>query len=206
MDINKAIETVNNSNKDVARKTILLFESHGFNDKSQDITLLFSQFIEDPDKFTDKQHMPKIWGSDSSYAQGFDALKHFIEFNQVKQHLITSMGEESYATLNDKLYDLKKKYQRLARNKPKVECTIPTEPAKDLALDSSDTSQQSSSEEEDDAITWTPEHINALIIQNDCALKFIWDLANSEQDPFKKTILLNLHRSIKAIGPMFKPT
>lgn len=47
--------------------------------------------------------------------------------------------------------------------------------------------------------------INALIIQNDCAIKFIWDMANSEQDPFKKTILQNLHRSIKAIGPQFKP-
>lgn len=218
MDIKTALAL---ADKDAGKKIQLVLESHGYSDHTQDVKLMFADFIMDANLFTQKENMPKVWKSDSSLAQGFDALRLFIEIQEIKTHLIESFGQSKYDTLHSNIYDLKKKHQRMAKNKIKPDNHIVTEPVQQVDNTQNEVVQAPNQEEPEDSdtntdstddesisteseVTWSQEDINAIIVQNDCALKFIWDLAVSEQDPFKKITLQNLHRSIKAIGPLYK--
>lgn len=208
MDIKTALSL---ANKDVNKKVQLVLDSHGYKDHSVDVKDIFAEFIKNAETFTLKENMPNVWKSDSSLAQGFDALRLFIEVPQIKTHLIASFEQGEYDMLHTKIYDLKKKHQRLAKNRTKS--VAEEDGSEEVVVGQQESvSQQEEKDDvtEDESVitecefTWSAEDINAIILQNDCAMKFIWDLAASEQDPFKKIILQNLHRSIKAIGPLYK--
>ena len=224
MDIKTALSLIPDTDKDLKRRIQLILNSHGLKDHSQDIQGLIGAFIQDATKFASKEAMPQEWKSYSAYAKAFEALALFVHIDRMKQHLTSIFGTEQFTLVKNKFLELKKMYDRLAKDesKKKKKQTINTQLADetDIVIQTespppsqshSDTSSESETEPESEAdsdviqtdglMEFDAEDMTRFFKAYDCAMKYIWALAVAEQDTIKSLTIKHLYKSIRQIEP-----
>jgi hypothetical protein len=229
MDIDTALAHALTVDKELKRKISILVKSHGFTDHTKDITDFIHAFLQDVTKFASKEMMPQEWKSNSAFAKAFEALASFMDIENVKRHLVASMGTTQVDLAKNKCIELKRKYDRLAQedtkqkkqNKQTVDTQVaqaPTPPPEEKGSppeskaesdsDSigSDTESLESTESCERLISFSPTEMTQFFRAYERAMEYIRKSAFSEQDPSKRILMQQLYHSIRDIEPRCKRT